>query len=334
MRKILLSLLTIGLVSGSALGLTRAYFTDTETNTGNTFSTGTIDISVDNSNPWSRTNPYTLSDMKPSQVDYITFTVKNTGTNPANIFKKLTNVVTGQGVQSEEENAYERANGVRNDIDTVIDYDMNVELFDAQGTPAWHQMVYDKNVTISGIKDKDMFLGMVPVGWSMKVTQSYHMKPDTANWAQGDTMGFDIGLTAEQLKGTALLYKKSGDPKWLIDFTGPMGTLTYGVKDKTFKYSFNATGLVAGTAYSLIHYVDPWPGNGTGSVGLIGSGTSDEAGVLSFSGDQEFGANLINAKIWLVPSGNYNPATKSLIGWNPTTYLFETGLIDYYDSDL
>ena len=40
MNKILLSLLTISLVSVVAVGATRAYFSDNETSTGNSFTAG------------------------------------------------------------------------------------------------------------------------------------------------------------------------------------------------------------------------------------------------------------------------------------------------------
>ena len=39
------------------------------------------------------------------------------------------------------------------------------------------------------------------------------------------------------------------------------------------------------------------------------------------------------AKIWLIPSSDYDNETKKLTAWNPTTYLFETDLITYDDSD-
>ncbi len=47
MQKILLSLLTVGLVASVAFGATRAYFSDSETSTGNTFAAGTINLKVD-----------------------------------------------------------------------------------------------------------------------------------------------------------------------------------------------------------------------------------------------------------------------------------------------
>lgn len=47
-KKILMSLLTIVAVVGATLGATVAYFSDTETSTGNVFAAGSIDLKVDN----------------------------------------------------------------------------------------------------------------------------------------------------------------------------------------------------------------------------------------------------------------------------------------------
>ena len=46
MKKILMSLVMIGLVSAVAIGATRAYFSDTETSVGNTITAGTLNLQV------------------------------------------------------------------------------------------------------------------------------------------------------------------------------------------------------------------------------------------------------------------------------------------------
>lgn len=48
MKRILLSLLVVGVVGGAALAGSRAFFSDTETSTGNTFTAGDIDLKIDN----------------------------------------------------------------------------------------------------------------------------------------------------------------------------------------------------------------------------------------------------------------------------------------------
>lgn len=47
MKKILLSLGVIAIVAVGAIGATRAYFSDTATITGNTFTSGTMDLKID-----------------------------------------------------------------------------------------------------------------------------------------------------------------------------------------------------------------------------------------------------------------------------------------------
>jgi len=354
MKRILLSLITIGIVSAGVFGATKAFFTDTEKSVGNTFSAGTIDIGVGDENVW--TKNFQMGEMKPSQTDYIDFVVRNLGTNPVNVFKKLDKLVTDDGVMSESEctenggiwddtaDACDITNYIKRDnIDSVILYDLKAELFDKENQMIWWQALYDgKDETVAEIKDKNMFLGMIPAGWYMEVRQSYHMKPDTENWAQGDKMTFDIVLTGEQLKGELAFENKekpdASSPEVLILFNdGIDGKLTYKVKDSKFNFSFVGNGLVSGTQYSLIRYSDPWPGSNPIAgeyVGELGNAIADGTSKITISGDTELNASMLNAKLWLVKSSDYSAVTKSMIGWNPASYLFETGLMDYYDADL
>jgi len=225
----------------------------------------------------------------------------------------------------------------KNDIDTAVLYDMDVRVKDGAGVEKWHQMIYKENATVRNVADLPYgsFLGMIPVGWTMEVSQSYHMNPGTTNWAQGDIMTFVMEVIGEQLQGELNLENKSGDPDWFSDYNDAMkGHLSYKVKDSTFKYTLTAAGLKANTDYSLIHFVDPYPGNGAGSVGEIGKAMTDGSGNLAIAGDKELGVHMINAKIWIVPSSDYDATAKSMTAWNAADYLFETGMIDYYDADL
>lgn len=365
MKRILLSIMTIALVVSVAVGATRAYFTDTEQSSGNTFSTGTIDIAVDNQNPWSRQTPYELEDMKPSQVDYANFIIKNVGTNPANVLKKINirtqeddvisepECIEGNGVWSNNQcgDGYE----AKNDIATAIRYDLKIWVYDQdpsnpEAQPKWWQYIYtdDMNKRLDALDSQDVFLGMVPAGWWMKVEQSYHMDSDTTNWAQGDVMTFDITLTAEQLKGTVLLENKD-----FADQTNPtivhgdsiQGTLTYGVKDSKFNFSFSGKAPLPNTNYSLIFYPELWSLPVLNSptwprqVIVLANALSDGSGNVTIPLTSiELNQNIINMKVWLVKSDDLEgtaPGTQTFKNvWNGNSYLFELGMIDYYDSDL
>lgn len=103
---------------------------------------------------------------------------------------------------------------------------------------------------------------------------------------------------------------------------------------------FNGHRLQPDTAYSLIYYADPWPGNNPGAV--VASGVSSADGNMHLSGSTDLGtdlpdaadANDLGAKIWLVLSSDYNASLTKMVGWQPTEYLFEHNLIQYDDTDL
>ena len=59
------------------------------------------------------------------------------------------------------------------------------------------------------------------------------------------------------------------------------------------------------------------------------------AGVAHVVDEVDLGENLTNSKVWLT-LGDLGDAGDSgvVLPWSPTTTLFETGLIDYYDSSL
>jgi predicted ribosomally synthesized peptide with SipW-like signal peptide len=84
-KKILISLSVIAAVAAIAIGGTIAYFSDTETSTGNTFTAGSLDLIVDidgvDHNPL--TGPiFTLADMKPGDTGEKTISLK-VDNNPA-----------------------------------------------------------------------------------------------------------------------------------------------------------------------------------------------------------------------------------------------------------
>jgi predicted ribosomally synthesized peptide with SipW-like signal peptide len=227
MKKIAISLSLIAIVATVAVAGTVAYFSDEETSTGNVFTAGTIDIAVEGKNPWTQTATLSVEDMKPSQHEYTEYVIHNVGTNPANIFKMVHNVVEADGQISESECTYGngiwKGNGVctgsYSPIDTissVVRYDMSVWVYNvdpeanSSANPIWWQVIYtdDMNETLMEIEDKNVLLGMLPAGSYMKVQQSYHMDANAGNEYQGDTMTFDITLTGEQLINKVVLENK------------------------------------------------------------------------------------------------------------------------------
>jgi len=371
MKKILMSVMVIGIATAFLGAGTFAYFTDTEISTGNTFTAGTIDIDIDGQNPW--TGSFTFDDIKPCRVEYITFTINNVGNNPVNVFKHIKNVECTDGdttySDASSESEYTDCGGefdvngnptgqgyvAKNNIHKWIIYDMSVKVYARTGGLLWWQVIYDEDSDLT-VKDITCFyvqLGMIPVGGYMVVTQSYHMKAETGNWAQGDTMTFDIEVYGEQLNGPEqmglqLVPKMEEGGEWHIDWTsynaGTKGQLEYNIKGSAFDYDFTGTAPLANTDYCLIYYADPYKGNNPGA--LIDCGTTDASGGITLIGSIDLGMDLPHAddanypggaKIWLVTSADYNSDAKTtgpMTGWNPDNYLFELGYIVYDDIDV
>ena len=141
-----------------------------------------------------------------------------------------------------------------------------------------------------------------------------------------------------------LLYEKVPSGEWPIVDGDASGNLKYNHEGPEFEFEFYGFGLDPSdgepVSYSLIYYVDPWPGNNPGK--RIATFTTDDSGNIYFSDSVNLDMDLPHpndenfpdgAKIWLVKSDDYNPATNSMIRWNPTEYLFENNLITYDDTD-
>ena len=355
MKKILLSVSIIMLVAATSVGITASYFSDTEKSVGNTLSVGTIDISINDQNPWSQ--QFALKDMKPGYTDYINFEVQNAGpsANPVDVYKRIIIdplTAFSTGVQTEPECIEENGtwdNAAKtcstptaedNQIDKAIKYDLIVHVFDATGTEVWWQTIYDDEVSIKDVYynpdnsayDRYVYLGLIPAGGKMKVEQSYKMAEETTNWAQGDIMTFDIEVKAEQVKGKVVLdnkiEKKDDAYYWKITQADDIqGILTFVPKNPTFDFDFEGYAPSASTSYTLVVGTDPWFSGKT-----IDTAVSGADGSITLNGDVELSTDLKDKKVWLVLTADWNEA--GMTAWNPTQYLFETGLIWYDDTNL
>ncbi|MDD4999181.1 MAG: TasA family protein, partial [Candidatus Pacebacteria bacterium] len=216
MKKILLSLAVIGIVSAVVVGGTSAWFSDTEEITGNTFSTGSIDINVDKGEA-EEIERFVFEDMKPGQTEYMEFTINNTGANSANIWKKIVvttpyndsnhpadkpitepECVYGEGTWSEDNGGSCSGDYTpQYNLEDYIKYDLSVKVYAPNGNaPIWWQTIYvdGDNKVISDVYGtsttpiydpaKGVILGMIPVGGKMEVKQSYHLDENVTNWAQ------------------------------------------------------------------------------------------------------------------------------------------------------
>ena len=229
----------IGVVAAVALGVTGAYFSDTEKSTGNTLTAGVVDIVVDDENPWTATGKFVLDDMKPSYTKYISFKVRNiVESNPINLWKHIHITDQSDGYITEPEciegnGTWNGTTGIctssdncctgnyspRNNLAAYTLYDLyvcrptsnNDCKTNSDGSPdmntGWTGIITeDQYVRLDNVNSAWIYLGELGKGETMIVLQSYHLsswpdapEPEVTNWAQGDKMTFDIELMATQL---------------------------------------------------------------------------------------------------------------------------------------
>lgn len=212
MKKIIMSLLVIvvalGLVGVAASG---AWFSDVETSSPNIMTAGTVDIDVGGENPWTATYTEALSDMKPCDTKWITFTINNVGGNPVDVWKHLEITDQTGGVATyptatpvaSSEPEWTEGGGAsyveRDNLASFIIYDLYV-----RDVAVIHE---DQQVRLDNVDCIWIYLGTIAAGGSMKVEQSYHLMgwddsgQEITNWPQGDTVTFSIELYAEQVTG-------------------------------------------------------------------------------------------------------------------------------------
>jgi hypothetical protein len=135
----------------------------------------------------------------------------------------------------------------------------------------------------------------------------------------------------------AHLYLFEKDPAtWEIVENGSWGKMQYTLTGSEFDFVFNGHGLENGSEYTLLYYPDPWPGNG---LIRLGTGTACDEMDVHITGSVDTGdlptADDENegAKIWLVLSSDVDCVNQTMVGWNPTEYLFEYDLITFDDTD-
>ncbi len=178
-------------------------------------------------------------------------------------------------------------------------------------------------------------------------------------------LDWNTASTFVTLHSPTLILENKNPADWSVIADDTAGTLHYALSGSEFEYNFRATGLEGEevVGYALIYYADyeerfdDWGGDNPGAV--IGYFKTDGNGtILTVSGSVDLGmdlpcppdanmyehnyteppdeyANAHGAKIWLVPTSALTESMPELpvIVWAPATFLFETDLITYNDTD-
>lgn len=188
MKKVLSSIVLIGIVGLVAFGISNAFFSDTETSQDNTFQAGTLDLKINSlDNPPAVVN---VTDLKPGD-DVFEDKILKIIDNPAFVWMHIKDLVNDQGSQTAPEDLEE--NGTpKSDLQNYLTYDLSVDntvIID-----------FDNEVLLPDAVSCWIPLGELPGNTDLTVTQSFHFDETVTDWAQGDNLTFTEEFYAEQVR--------------------------------------------------------------------------------------------------------------------------------------
>jgi predicted ribosomally synthesized peptide with SipW-like signal peptide len=221
-KKLIISLSVIGVVAAIAIGGTIAYYNDTETSTGNTFTAGTLNLQVGGEDPttWS----YSTEDIKPGDEDKEFVTLQNTGSLDGYLHITFANLINDEmGCPEPEQNEGgdttcgnpgPNEGELAENLDILIYLDENGNTNFELGTDT---LIYQGKV--KGILQGDLFNYFLSSGDSKKFRIEWELDSSVGNIVQSDKTGYDINFELTQNKQEEIV----GD--WHFDENG--GTTAY-----------------------------------------------------------------------------------------------------------
>ena len=211
MKKILISLMAIALVIGLVGAGTMAYFNDTETSSGNTFTAGTLNLTAVGGSPM----PFAVANMKPGDSGSGTVTLTNAGTIGAAELDINMSTVTNNDVSTAEPENDQGTNTGNGDLggqllmvlwlnvnqngvfdagDVELLNDGTVSAYDATNNPTLTYVAAD---TYSGDSWNEVLAEMAQ-GAVDDFVISYNLPVTTDNSIMTDKITFDVTFTLEQ----------------------------------------------------------------------------------------------------------------------------------------
>ena len=199
MKKIILSGSVIILVAVIAIGVTGAFFSDTETSEGNRITTGALDLTINGFNR-SVSAVVVIDDMKPSQTWYsgpITLGVFN---NPGKLYKHIVrdSIFCETVTVTEPECTDQGGTWDNNQCSLVKDENYLPEIiwFDLEvlnEAGGWDVIIPDGEITVDEIASHWIYLGQYGERLNeneVTIRQSFHMFGEAGNEYQSDSCTF------------------------------------------------------------------------------------------------------------------------------------------------
>jgi spore coat-associated protein N len=195
MKKKALMLLVVAVISVALVGGgAYAYFNDTESNSGNQFAAGTLDLVVNDDSGWA-TAPFSISNAVPGQNGGDWIKLHNGGTVAgSSLTIAITNVVDSPGVTTEPELAVQ--NPDVGSLSSVLNVDIWLDANHNNVKDAGETSIY--NGMLNGVGSANANLGALPAGADTYVRINWSIAGTVGNQIQGDICTFTIMFVLNQ----------------------------------------------------------------------------------------------------------------------------------------
>jgi spore coat-associated protein N len=191
-KKATIAVIVLAMVAVFSSGMIYAYFDDTETSSGNSFSAGTLDLKVNSvDNP---TSTFTVSNVYPGATNSVSVTLTNSGTISGTLSVAIISVTNGPGQTPEPEAALGTADngelGSKMDVTLWIDTDGD-NMIDGGETTLYNGLLDNAN----GVA---FTANTLAGGVSTHIGIMYSVPDTVGNEIQGDICTFSIQYTLVQ----------------------------------------------------------------------------------------------------------------------------------------
>jgi predicted ribosomally synthesized peptide with SipW-like signal peptide len=200
MKKILISLTTIAVMAAMIGGGVFAYFSDTETSAGNSFTAGTLDLNLDGVD--TNVVKFSLSDVKPGDSDGGTWTVANVGNIAGYLDLESVSVAEDIGTTTDPELASEPTHA---DTTQLGNYLMVHMFVDTNNNGSWDTGETDilgtnaAPVAINTIAASyALDLSLAANGGTNYITLRWSVATSTDNRIQGDSVTLNMTFELQQ----------------------------------------------------------------------------------------------------------------------------------------
>lgn len=192
MKKILISSSIILAAAAIIAGGTYAYFSDTETSTGNTFTAGSLDLLINGHN--SAPASIQVSDVKPGDTGSAQGTITNGGTVNGGVYLALYGITNNENDKNNPESKINNPAVETGDGDLCRNLKLDVYVKDQSssdwGTPVWSPY--------AGNEQTSFVLFTLAAGQTKDYKVQYSIASSVGNEIQTDSCGFSYDAVLEQ----------------------------------------------------------------------------------------------------------------------------------------